>query len=255
MTTIGNTANLGAIYNENFTYYYTRRMLDRAIDGNGYDNDKLYTDAEKKQLRDVTQFVYDDIVCQAPLEERTAVVALGPYWANRSFVLNAFFQGGAYLGASTFFSHVEPIFPDEVNRRYPGMRAAAHIVLAHLIREGYSLQLDLGWITWAPTLCKFLKQQNYRVHVIHVTPSAEKPEVAAPSVGWEKNLWDANINDNGRIAELSNIVDSISFYYEMPDGMQRLAAGWNDRKVTVCDAEKYDLIKQFHEGVSGKWPL
>lgn len=254
------TSNWDPIYSDTFSYYYTRNFLNRYMEGRGDGNRDLYTDEERLKLQEKTQLIFDDIVGKDPVKERVAVLTAGPYWTNRGAVLATFPEDHAYLGIATCLPHINEILPPEKNsdaRRYPGMRVTTHIALANLIREGYALRLDLGWSIWKPTFCKFLQGQGYKVHLVHVTPSTEAPEETAPTVGWEKNLWDENIDDNQTLHELPQFVNQMSFYYEAEEGKPHLAATYKLGKVEVVDPASYESIQAFHDKRTGgrQWPL
>lgn len=186
-----------------FRYFLDPDIMRSFYQGNSFDREEFYTIEEKNRLDGDIRSLYDSIVHPQVLQEKVALIAAGAPGAGKATLIkqNLYLKKNSFAYIcpddvclksmkSTFLKELneslnalgENATNDEIlqvrqrlyNKWRPASNAAAHLILANVIRQGYSL--CFGTTSTPPTsvgFYQFLKKQGYTIHLIHVTAKDE----------------------------------------------------------------------------------
>ncbi len=267
-----------------FEYSLPKKILEEFLSGVGFDNQTPYTAAELENLKMDIREIFQNILKRQPEKREIAVITAGAPGSGKTTKMRQ------ELGERK----VAYICPDDVclknqvrtwksdidkgngskeshqaayNKWRPGSNAAAHFVLAHLIREKYSFYF--GSTSSGPATGKFfefLKKQGYQIKLIHV--------VAPDDVRWQSILkrdqtfvqtTEQDVKEKGlllpqRIMDTYlKYADEIDFCYR--DGVEKdaeLAATWTRNPpssdtlgvLKIISMPLYDQIKEIHNAAA-----
>ena len=273
-----NFCDLSLIYNPSFTFSLPETMMKDFLSGKAFGRTVEYTDEEKLQLQNDINTIGNNIFSSLPTREKVAVMTAGAPGAGKTIKMKQELE--SYRQAGKNYAY---ICPDDVclkqmnttflagnetgleayNKWRPGSNAAAHLILANLIREGAAF--FFGTTSTSPAthfFFNFLKKQDYRIKLIHIS--------APDNVRWESikerdksfvQTTEEDIIQKGKmLPERINdtylkFADEIEFCYR--DGVDQdavLAARWirtgDAREMSgsleIVDHERYDKIKTIH---------
>ncbi len=197
--------NLSSIYTDEFKYCVPESVVRTFFDGNSFGRKEPYTLHEQSKLRDDINDIYSRILKLKPIKEPTAVITAGSPGSGKTQVMLQYLRQEALQGRN--FAYVDPddvclkrmertweseilkaleeikdqpkeeqlaaekkIREDAYIKWRPGSNAAAHIILANLIREKYAFYF--GSTSSSPMTAntfKYLKELGYRIHLIHIS--------------------------------------------------------------------------------------
>lgn len=173
------------IYNSNFNYCVPQKVVEGFLNGTAFGRTEPYTSEEKSRLIEDINEIYNQQVSAHILDERVAVFTAGAPGAGKTTVMRSYVH-------SRPFSYVDP---DDVclksmrstwekdsadplaayDKWRPGSNAAAHLMLANLIRDGKGFYF--GTTSSSPLTANtfaYLKEKGYKIHVIHVIAPDEE---------------------------------------------------------------------------------
>lgn len=273
--------NTQQIYNSEFHYSLPQSMLEQYSSGKAFDNKEEYSEDESQRLNADINEIYKNILSVNPLKEKIAVITAGSPGSGKTFKIQQELKFFAAQG-----QHYAYVCPDDVclknlkrtyikdlenssdavgayNKWRPGSNAAAHLILANLIRENYAFYF--GSTSSHPAtgvFFEFLKKQGYQIRLIHVTAS---DETRWKSIQERNNTFVQTTEEDVKakglaISERINdtflkYADQIDFYYRGgPKEGTVLAAKWLRAeseeeplgKLQVVDTQAYEEIKKIH---------
>ena len=276
--------DISRLYGE-FKYSLPKRILEGFLSGKAFDNPEVYTENESARLREDIHELFQKILSPSPVKEKLAVMTAGAPGAGKTIKMRQDLAENASRGRN--FAYV---CPDDVclqnqartykadvesgdgskearqaayNKWRPGSNAATHIILGNLIREGYAFYF--GTTSSGPAtglFFKFLKEQGYRIRLIHVTAPdtvcwgsiEERDKIFVQTT--ERDVREKALLLPQRIMDtFLAYADEIEFYYR--DGVKedaQLAATWIRNEPTekalgtlrVVSRPRYEEIKTIH---------
>lgn len=277
--------NLNLIYTTDYNYSLPREVLKKWSLGRGFDYTKFYSTEERDNLCSDIREIFADIVLQNPIKKPLAVITAGAPGSGKTIKLlqdlaekKCLNETYAYICPDdvclkkqkrTYLADIQPNdTPADRQAAYnkwrPGSNAAAHLILANLIRNKYAFYFgstSSGEKTGRSF--EFLKNQGYEIRLIHVT--------APDKVRWESikerdktfvQTTEKDVEEKGdllpqRINDtFLKYADVIEFYYRGQfDQDAQLAATWTrDAKcvetplgdLQIKDRSLYEKIIDIH---------
>lgn len=229
------------IYNSRYSYSLPKAVMESYFSGRAFDYKEFYTESQSRALQEDIREISRKTFADPYLEkEKLAVITAGAPGAGKTFKLRQDLERN--IGN---YPYVDPddICLKSMERSYqtdlkasdgslesrkalydlwrPGSNAAAHWVLANLIREGYGFYFgttSTGPATWK--FFEFLKAQGYQIRLLHIT--------APDNIRWESikerdktfvQTTEEDIREKGlllpqRISDTYlKYADRIEFYY------------------------------------------
>lgn len=276
--------DLRLIYNDQFKYCVPESFVQKCLDGNEFGRKELYPEETKENLKTDIRRIHSSIIEKNPIKEKLAVFTAGGPGVGKTTLMRRYLSEAAAEGK--IFAYVDPddVCLRNMNETWgkkpkdtflekkaaydemrPGSNGAAHVILANLIREQYAFYF--GMTASSPMTAntfKWLKEQGYRIHLIHVT--------APGSVCWQsiqerdKTFVQTTEEDTIQKGKLVpqrihdtylKYADQIDFYYRDAFSEEaRLAAKWirTDGEqakgvLTVTDQTAYESLKKTHNEV------
>ncbi|CCB85918.1 unknown protein [Parachlamydia acanthamoebae UV-7] len=188
--------DLNLIYPTETGYEYSlpKNILESFLSGKAFDHSEEYSKEESRNLRDDINALYQKILSENPENESLAIITAGSPGAGKTTKLRQDLEEKRTLGKNYAY-----ICPDDVclqsqtktyladietcdksfssrqkvyNKWRPGSNAAAHLILANLIREKYAFYF--GTTCSSPATGKFfefLKKQGYKIKIMHISAS------------------------------------------------------------------------------------
>ncbi|MEM1282744.1 MAG: zeta toxin family protein [Chlamydiota bacterium] len=274
--------DLDAIYNSTYSYSLPKGVLQGFLSGKAFHYPTEYTSSEAKSLNKDINDLFQAMM-DSPVRDNLAVISAGSPGVGKTTLLRQKLEAAAKEG-----SNYPYVCPDDVclkgqTRTYgadieasngsfkareeaytkwrPASNAATHLLLANLIKDKFAFYF--GTTCSSPMTFKFfefLKEQGYRIKVVHVSASDE--------VRWgsiqerDKSFVQTNEED---ICEKGKMVpqrindtflkfaDEIEFYYRPTVTSDAIhAATWikdevvPNGKLTVLNKEAYEGVKAVH---------
>lgn len=184
--------NLSAIYNSIYSYHLPEEILQDFLGGRGFDYPKEYTLEEFGKLNADINDLFQAIMDSNPVKANLAIISAGSPGAGKTMLMKQKAEASAKEGFAfsyvcpddfllrglkrTYASDIEA--EDSLSQKVaytkwrPASNAAAHIVLANLIKDKYAFYF--GTTCSSPMTYKFfefLKKQGYKIKVIHLSAS------------------------------------------------------------------------------------
>ncbi len=270
---------------QGYEYVLPQPILENFLSGIGFDHIEPYSQEEYDRLCDDIRDLYADILSDNPMQEDLAVITAGAPGAGKTTKLKQDLQKNRLQGK--YYAYV---CPDDVclknqKRTYqidiaasngsiqarreaydkwrPGSNAAAHLVLANLIREQYAFYF--GTTSTSPHTCQwfhFLKKQGYKIRLLHISApddvrwkSIEERDKIFVQATEDDTMEKGQLLPQRILDTFLAYADEIEFYYR--NGVHEdalLAARWfknentNNRLGTldVVSPDAYEQIKNIH---------
>lgn len=299
------TCDLAPLYSPEFSYSVPKAVVTSFFEGNAFGREVKYSPEEQTRLREDINAIFWKIMAENPEKGKVAVITAGSPGAGKTILLRRLLQ--TEKGEGHHFAYDDPddvclremertyqqelkekldplkdlpeeerialerqIRQDLYNKWRPGSNAAAHIILAHLIRENYSFYF--GSTSSSPMTANsfdYLKKLRYRIHLVHVS--------AEDSVRWESirerdkhfvQTTEEDIVEKGKLVpqRISDtylkFADRIDFYYrEKRDSEAVLGATWirgsnqeTPGDLTIQDLTAYASLVKVHNAIVGSLP-
>jgi Zeta toxin len=288
-TTAYNVCDLNLIYNSSYEYFLPKEELERFLSGKAFNNSKVYSVEESQNLYHDINDIYQQIIETEPTKQKLAIITAGAPGAGKTTLLQQEIDKNHLQNLNYAY-----ICPDDVclknqsktfqadlktsptqsraskqnayNKWRPASNAASHLILGNLIRENYAFYY--GSTSTSPLtsdLFKFLKQEDYKIKLIHVSALNEVRynsiqerdqtfvQTTAEDVKEKGLLLPQRIHDT-----FLKYVDEIEFYYRSDVKENAcLAATWIHLEshlqmqpvLKIIDQEAYDIIKTIHNEV------
>ena len=194
--------DLDALF-EGYKYCVPKKVMQDFLAGTAFGRKVAYTPDEIVRLKEDIYAIYDEIMRQNPLQEQVAVITAGSPGAGKTTLMRQHLEEASREGKK--FAYVDPddvclkkmdktwgkelqqelgTIADSEDRLEaeksarkkgyekwrPGSNAAAHITLAHLIRQKINFYLgSTSSSDLTANSFKFYKEQGYRLHLLHIT--------------------------------------------------------------------------------------
>lgn len=279
----GEICDLDAIYKKEYEYSLPRQTLESFLSGKAFDNKEGYLANEIEDLKGDIQRIFDQIIAENPALNKVAIMTAGAPGAGKTILMKQHREKGgnryAYICPddvclkkmdSTYGQQVannektKEMWLAAYNKWRPGSNAANHLILAHLIKQGYGLYF--GTTSTAPQTAlffNFLKSKGYRICLLHIT--------APDKVRWQSiqerdktfvQTTENDVKEKGllfpqRIKDTYlKYADEIEFYYRGAFNEEaKLAAKWvrnsNDGvHLEVLSSTDYAKIKEIHNNMA-----
>lgn len=302
MNSMNDVCDLDLIYNEKFKYSIPRNVLTTFLEGNAFGRDVKYSPNEQDRLHRDINLLYAKIMSESPTKGNTAVITAGAPGAGKTILLKSLFESETLEGRhfayddpddvclkgmeNTYLSELnvrlnelsnaegegrlskeKEIRLEMYNKWRAGSNAAAHIILANLIRDNYSFYF--GSTSSSPMTAlsfDYLTNRGYSIHLIHIS--------AEDSVRWASvrerdkdfvQTTEEDIVDKGRmVPERINdtylkFADRIDFYYRPSlESDAQIAAVWIRDKTTsdsfgdliIKNEDAYETLVKLHDKIS-----
>lgn len=282
-----NICDLATIYN-NFYTGLPESELQSYLNGIGYEHKTPYSLEEKQQLHQDIQEIWNRIIAQKPEEKRELLIILGAPGAGKTtwleeqiknkpvayicpdsvcLQMSRTFQAEKTRKIKEILEKGEPaqdsirqLYLDCYNKWRPASNGAAHLLLAHAARQGWSICYGS-----APTsetfcrICDFFKAQNYSIRFAHMTaPDKERWESITKRdqhfvQTTEKDVIKKRQGVACRLPDYLHYAKRIDFYYRNhPSKGCELAAIWQrppsspKPTLTILYPENYKKIQKYH---------
>lgn len=186
------------VYNSRYSYSLPKAVMESYFSGKAFDHQEFYTENQARALQEDIREISRQTFADPYLErEKLAVMTAGAPGAGKTFKLRQDLERN--IGNYPYLDPVDVCLKN-MERSYqtdlkssdgslesrkalynlwrPGSNAAAHWVLANLIREGYAFYFgttSTGPASWR--FFEFLKAQGYQIRLLHIT--------APDDVRWE----------------------------------------------------------------------
>lgn len=273
-----NACDLNAIYGPSYSYSLPREVMESFLSGKAFDHPAVYTPEEAISLAADIQAIYAKAMGQSSRRPPVAVMTAGAPGAGKTIKMRQ------ELSKNPGFAYIDPddVCLREMERTYgrmvaagdgspearlaaynkwrPGSNAAAHLILANLIREKFAFYFgttSTGPATWR--FFEFLKRQGYEISLIHVTAP---DDVRWGSIRERDKTFVQTTEDDVREKGLLlpqrirdtylRFADTIEFFYRgAVHEDARLAATWVRQAdgmgdLQVGDVALYEQIKEVH---------
>ena len=276
--------DLDAIYNSTYSYSLPKGVLQDFLSGKAFDYPTVYTSDEAAKLNADINELFQTMMDSNPVRDNLAVISAGSPGVGKTTLLRQKLEAAAKDG-----SNFPYVCPDDVclkgqTRTYvadveasdgsfkareeaytkwrPASNAATHLLLANLIKDKFAFYF--GTTCSSPmtfNFFEFLKEQGYRIKVVHVSAS---DEVRWGSIQERDKSFvqttEEDVREKGRmVPERINdtflkYADEIEFYYRPSVASDAiLAATWvkaqdeaSTAKLTVLNKEAYEGVKAVH---------
>lgn len=272
------------IYNDQFQYCVPEDRVRSFFDGTACDRKEPYSPDEIQRLKDDINAIYADIMKENPLREKLAVMTAGSPGSGKTILMRQYLEREGTTGQKIAY-----VDPDDVclinmkntwvealkntsekedereikQKAYddwrPGSNAAAHLILANLIRQNFAFYFGTTASgRYAPNTFRYLKERGYRIHLIHISApddirwdsirERDKTfvQTTEEDIREKKKLVPQRINDT-----FLKYADQIDFYYRNKvDGDFILTAVWtNTGKLTIHNRQLYESMVQLHNAI------
>jgi hypothetical protein len=284
LTANHDVCDIDHIYDTGYSYSLPKNVLQGFLSGKAFDHPEPYSQEESQRLRDDINTLYQNILVEAPLREKVAIITAGAPGAGKTVKLRQDLEANRLRGKNYAY-----VCPDDVclknqirthkadidnsdgspeahqaayNKWRPGSNAAAHLILGNLIREQYGFYF--GSTSSGPATGKFfefIKKQGYKIRLIHITAPDDVRwesikerdktfvQTTAQDVKEKGYLLPQRINDT-----FLAYADEIEFYYR--DAVKqdaRLAARWvrseDQGALQIVSGVDYEQVKAIHNAV------
>jgi len=281
MAAVADVMNLDKIYSAEFSYSLPKGVLENFLDGKAFDREVSHTPDEFRRLHGDIDSIYRGVLEQNPIQKKVAVITAGAPGAGKTTLQEKLLATSrekyAYVCPDAVcLKQMESTYGAEImegdgsaqsrrgayNNWRPGSNAAAHLILANLIRQGYGFYFG-STSTGDKTHFFFdhLKKQGYQIKLVHVSAS-DDVRFAANSKRDDTFVQTSKADEVEKGKLLPQRIndtylayaDTIDFYHRgAADGEAALAATWTRGKgVEVLDRGQYDKIKDIHNaGIKG----
>ena len=257
---------LERLYTDEFCYTLPRSTIEGYLRGVAFNNEEPYTPEERERLEADIQEIWANILERNPPKEKVALITAGAPGAGKTIQLRKLLGNTAYIcpddvclkqQVRTYVPEGQRDLRNAYTKWRPGSNAAAHLILANLIREGYAFSFGTTSTgSNAPKLFQLLHDQGYRIKLIHV--------IAPDTVRWASILkrdesfvqtTESDTRMKGRIAPqrikdtFLHYADEIDFYYRNGrDSDAILVATWikDGKLLEIKDRRHYNLMKAIH---------
>jgi hypothetical protein len=257
------------------------------LSGKAFDKKEVYTEEQAKNLNQDINNQWTRTMGENPVKGNLAIITAGSPGCGKSMLMrqirNEYKSAGQVIAWSdpddkslreemplTFGASIAACDGSEeareaaYNEWRPGSNAAAHLVLANLIREKFSFffgTTSTGDQTWR--LYDLVKKQGYNIHLLHVTAqdkvrwdSIEKRnetfiQVKKSDIQSKNELFPQRINDT-----YLKYADKIDFYFrDVVEQDAKLSATWIRNQdesavkkgiLTIHNKVEYEKIKAIH---------
>lgn len=279
-----------------FKYSLPRPLLESYLSGNSFDHQRKYTEEESRNLRADIQAIAQAIHAESPIRLPLAIMTAGSPGTGKTTLMKqdrdrTIKEGKtiAYICPDdvclktmkrTYLADIEgklnnsasdeekkQILVEGYNKWRPGSNGAAHLILAHLIRQNYAFYF--GTTSSGPAthfFLDFLKQKGYQIKLLHIS--------SPDDVRWDSikerdktfvQTTEDDIKEKGKLVPQRindtylKYADMIEFYFR--DGVHdnaKIAAKWIRHEknedgllgtLTIIDQASYDQIKNIHNAV------
>lgn len=289
-------SSLDPIYSEEFSYSLPRSILTSYIEGKAFDHKESYTEEELTSLVHDINTVYDSILEKDPLKKPIITMTAGAPGAGKTTLMRSDLQKQstllgreiAYIDPDDVglkgmrcsyqlelqlqlevckmleYGSEEEVLADQrkvrqemYNKWRPGSNGLNHLILAHLICQGYAVHF--GTTSTSPqsaTFFEFLKKHGYSIRLLHVTASDEvrwRSIVERDKQFVQTTEEDTRVKGKlfpQRLPDYFRYADEIEFYYrEAFDKEAVLAAKWTKTDVEVLDAGAFEKVQTVHNEI------
>jgi predicted ABC-type ATPase len=282
--------NMRSIYDQagNFEYFLPQYILKSYLSGDSFDYKTPYTQEEFTQLCADINTLFHKTLSTHPVKEHSAIITAGAPGSGKTTKVDQELKENALEGFCIV--HVCPdatCLPNLTGYKNdiaqangskeallaaytkwrPASNAAAHLILANLIRLGYAFYFGTTSSGFsASKLYAFLKEKGYNIRVIHMT--------ASNGVRWESikerdksfvQTTEQDVVEKGRILPQRILdtflahADEVEFYYR--SGVKKdadLAAKWTRNEQTeeklgtldIISPAPYGEIKSIHNAAA-----
>lgn len=282
-----------SIYNKEFQYNVPESFIKNWYHGTGFNRKEDYSSYEQKLVNKDFANCYHNMFDRNLVQEKLIVVTAGAPGAGKSLLQEKLLKedllstgGGfeiAYIDPDrvclqmemqkTYLASIQKIkefclesAQDSQLRKQayddwrPASNAFCHALLGNLIKDGNKIYY--GTTSTSPLVSLFfelLKNQDYSIHVIHVT--------APDDVRWESirkrdkeciQTTEEDVVTKGkllpqRMPDYLKYADKISFYYrDHVDSEAQKAATWTrgaENSFAISNQEAYESIKEIHNSI------
>lgn len=278
-----NFCDLNLIYNDHFKFSLPQNMMEAFLNGKAFGRNEEYTDVEKVNLASDINAIGNSIFSANPAHEPVAIMTAGAPGAGKTIKMKQELEAYRLNGNTYAYICPDDVCLRQMKNTYqagpetgleayakwrPGSNAAAHLILANLIRE--KVAFFFGTTSTSPAtkfFFDFLKKQDYRIKLIHVS--------APDDVRWESirerdksfiQTTEEDVREKGKMLPerirdtYLEFADEIDFCYR--DALKAdaiFAAKWtrintDDPKeirgtLEIVDPERYGKIKELHNAV------
>ncbi len=274
---ITNISSLDLIYNASYQYSVPKPTVEEFLAGKGFPDSVPYTKEEGESLQADLTTIYDSILAQKPLKERSITITCGAPAAGKTMKLQqdrelriSQEKTSAYICPDDVcLKNMKETYKKETaglaayNKWRAGSNAIHHIITAHLIKEGYSIDFGTtatGAQTWR--FLDFLKKQGYTIRLLHITaPDNVRVDSIMERDKTFVQTTKEDIVDKGKLLPQRiqdtylKYADRIEFYYR--DGVKEnalLAATWERKAISekikgvlsITDKQLYNKITTIH---------
>lgn len=273
--------DMSRIYSSEMTYNVPRKVLEEWLQGVGFGRKEPYTAEEQERLKQDIRNLWDRIVdSKGKSYTGVACITAGAPGSGKTTVLEAEIEQNslfhdfkiAYVcpysvclkgmdltyGADVGSSTAVEVRKAAYDKWRPGSNAAAHLILAHLIRD--KLSFYFGSTSTGALMAnsfEFLKLQDYHIHLLHV--SAPDDVRWASIAKWDQEFvqtTEEDVIEKGKLLP-QRISDTylkyasrIDFYWRPSRDEEALLAAKFEKLtgvVLVVNREYYSNIKGVHD--------
>lgn len=187
--------NLNHIYDPNNGYEYSlsKSTLESYFSGNAFDHRDDYTPEEKSNLQEDIQEICESILVENPVKEKIAVLTAGAPGVGKTTKMkqdlkhkkNIEKKNYAYVCPDNVcLINLKKTYQSEIancdgsrterqllyNKWRPASNAAAHCILANLIRDQYAFYFGTtSSSSQTGHFFQFLKDQGYKIRLLHIS--------------------------------------------------------------------------------------
>lgn len=286
-----NICDVSALFKD-FEYNVSSQALSEWLSGIGFGRKEPYTKEEFQRLCEDINTLYQNIVSKNPEKGKSAIITAGGPGVGKTTLLERTLKQLESEGRSIAYTDPDAVCLKNQTKSFladvaalgevsgseesiaarkaiydkwrPGSNAAAHLILANLIKEGYSFALgstSSGGLT--SKQFEYLTEKGYEITLIHVSSPADN--CFASIRERDKTFVQTTLEDTQAKALLApqRISDAylkyakrIEFHYrDQVDGVAELAATWIRREeeekgdLIIHSQESYEKIKRIHDAV------
>ena len=273
--------DLNLIYGSEYSYSLPKKVLEGFLSGKAFDHKEPYTAEESLEIHQDINRMFQKMLSSDPVKKPFAVITAGAPGAGKTMKLRQDLERSKLFDGDWAY-----VCPDDVclkdltgylrdggigkaayDKWRPASNAAAHLLLANLIREKYAFYFGTTSSgAGTANFFDFLKKQGYQIRLIHVC--------APDDIRWESirerdktfvQTTEQDVKEKGlllpqRIMDtFLKYADSIEFCYR--GGLKedaQLAARWTRNAagatalgtLHVTDFARYEQIKAVHNAAA-----
>lgn len=281
MSSLLDICSTNSLYTPENPYPISQHVLEKCLEGKGFDHKNRYTPAESEILRHDINQMFKHVLADSPPKDRTAVITAGAPGVGKATLLHEEMQLSSLCGHSIAFVSTEyclnkltgynhdidqdPTHAGRVkalNKWQSAAYVAAQLILAHLIKENYGFYFGSSSAHPETTaFFEYLKKQGYKIRVIHLVAADEVREASIR----EKNQFMVATTQLENAVEASDILhrvhdtfmkfaDTIEFYHRELGRNAVLAAKWMRNEphavkkgtLEIIDTHHYACIRNIH---------